>query len=81
MTKRITKNTTLRVVDLVRLVSFKLREIMMGELIHFTKKEDKCSFCKREKKDVPVMVGSDDNPKICSICVAKCMKLLNDNEN
>ena len=51
----------------------------MGNIIEFDqkkKKEPVCAFCKKSKSAVPLLIGANNKPHICSNCVAKCNSLL-----
>jgi len=51
----------------------------MENIIEFDpkkKKEPVCAFCKKPKSIVPLLIGEDGKPHICSNCVEKCNALL-----
>lgn len=53
----------------------------MSNIIEFNKKAKKepiCAFCQRTKRKVPLLIGEDEKPHICSDCVKKCNKLLSE---
>ena len=51
----------------------------MENIIEFDQKKKKdpvCAFCKKPKSIVPLLIGEDGKPHICSSCVEKCNALL-----
>ena len=40
------------------------------------KKEPACAFCKKTKSAVPLLIGEEGKPHICSNCIEKCNALL-----
>ena len=53
-------------------MSEQTEELPSAEIIPFTKPDEACSFCKKQKADAKQLFGNNNGAFICGECVILC---------